>query len=490
MRPNFQAGSTELNFATLNLSPLSTPTRQTQASRQPCFTRQRFRCRLSAAWLLRLLLWTVPVAVQAQYTFTTKDDGTLTITAYTGSDVVVMIPRTIGGAEVTGIGDGAFRGKTNMDSVTIPNSVTSVGDSAFSDCAGLANVMMQSGVTNLGPGAFFRCTNLRHVALPSSVIRIESAAFSDCTALVDMVIPNSVTEVGEYAFAGCKSLEQVIFADSVTRVGMRAFRDCTALASVTIGRGMEALRLEGGPIRDISAFAGCISLTNFTVDPLNSVYSSRDGVLFSKSQDNLLVYPQGKIGSYIIPDSVTSLGVFAFSGCTSLTSVTIPDSVTNGFVYAFYSCGGLVSVTIGRGVSTCNTDLPFVGCTRLRSVLFVGKAPSEDCDQGDWFNDATNTTVYYLPGTTGWTSTFEGRPAVLWNPMIQVTDASFGVRAHGFGFNIAGTKNIPLVVEASANLATRAWVPLRTFTLTNGLVSFSDTEWTNYPARFYRVVVP
>ena len=85
---------------------------------------------------------------------------------------------------------------------------------------------------------------------------------------------------------------------------------------------------------------------------------------------------------------------------------------------------------------------------------------------------------------------FGGRAAVLWNPSIQTTNASFGVRTNQFGFTITGTANIPIVVEASASLASASWTPLQTCTLTNGSIYFNDPQWTNYPARFYRVRSP
>jgi hypothetical protein len=79
---------------------------------------------------------------------------------------------------------------------------------------------------------------------------------------------------------------------------------------------------------------------------------------------------------------------------------------------------------------------------------------------------------------------------VLWNPLIQASAASFGAQSNPFGFNISGTANIPIVVEACANLANPAWTPLQTLTVTNGLCSFSDPQWTNFPARYYRLSAP
>ena len=95
-----------------------------------------------------------------------------------------------------------------------------------------------------------------------------------------------------------------------------------------------------------------------------------------------------------------------------------------------------------------------------------------------------------MAGTSGWGPTFAGRPAVLWNPQVQTSGSSFGVRTNRFGFNIAGTSNIVVVVEASTNLANPVWSALGTNTLSGGPFYFSDPQWTNYPSRFYRLRWP
>jgi hypothetical protein len=199
------------------------------------------------------------------------------------------------------------------------------------------------------------------------------------------------------------------------------------------------------------------------VDAANSVYSSLDGILFNKAQTTLIQFPGGRGGSYAIPNSVTSIGQSAFEFCTSLISVTIPNSVTS----------------IG--------DNAFYYCTNLTGVYFQGNAPTVATFV---FTGATNVTVYYLPGTTGWGTTFAGRPVVLWNPLVQTGDASFGVRTNRFGFTITGASNLVLVVEAATNLANPAWIPVSTNTLTSGSSYFSDPEWANHPARFYRLRSP
>ena len=96
----------------------------------------------------------------------------------------------------------------------------------------------------------------------------------------------------------------------------------------------------------------------------------------------------------------------------------------------------------------------------------------------------TNTTVYYLPGTTNWGLRFVGLPALLWNPQVQTGGADFGVWTNQFGFTITGNSNLNIVVEACADLSNPLWSPAGTNTLAGGSSYFSDPLWTNYPCRF------
>jgi len=167
-----------------------------------------------------------------------------------------------------------------------------------------------------------------------------------------------------------------------------------------------------------------------------------------------------------MPNSVTSIEDAAFANCQSLTNVTIGNSVTYIGDYAFYAC------------------------SNLSSVYFECNAPSVDSYSFAFYED-NNVIGYYLPGTTGWSafSATTGLSMVLWNPEAQTGDGSFGVLTNGFGFNIAGTENIPIVVEASTNFG-GGWVQLQSLKLTNGSFYFSDPQWTNYPGRYYRLRSP
>jgi hypothetical protein len=124
----------------------------------------------------------------------------------------------------------------------------------------------------------------------------------------------------------------------------------------------------------------------------------------------------------------------------------------------------------------------------LDGVYFKGNAPTLNAaGKGDF---GTNTTIYYLPGTTGWNATYGNRPTALWNPKAQTSSPNFGVRTNRFGFTIIGTPNIPLVIETSSNLNNFNWITLQSCTLTNGSFYFSAPQWTNHPNRFYRIRSP
>lgn len=273
-----------------------------------------------------------------------------------------------------------------------------------------------------------------------------------------------VTAIADFAFQNKPSLTSITIPGSVTFIGNFVFRGCTSLASATIGNGVTS-------IGDY-AFNSCTSLTSLTIG--NSVLSIGNYV-FSGCTD---------LASVTIPGSLTSMGNYAFSGCISLASVTIGNSLTSIGHYAFSGCTRLTSVTIPSSVTFIG-DMAFAYCASLAAVFFKGNPPVTYSTE---FAYASNT-VYYLPGTTGWGATFDGRPTSLWNPLMQTGGPSFGVGPAGFGFNITGTADIPIVIEAATSLA-NSWVPLESLNLTNGAFYFSDPNWTNYPARFYRIRSP
>ena len=126
----------------------------------------------------------------------------------------------------------------------------------------------------------------------------------------------------------------------------------------------------------------------------------------------------------------------------------------------------------------------FYGCGNLKAVFFQGNAPG----LGSFVFESQ--TIYYLPGTSGWEATLGNRPTVLWNPLLQAEDTSFGTLTNGFGFTITGTADIPIVLEACMNLTRGHWETVQSLSLTNGSVYFRDSSCQSYPACFYRIRSP
>ena len=194
-------------------------------------------------------------------------------------------------------------------------------------------------VTSIGQGAFSGCSSLTSIMFDdnSQLTSIEVLAFSGCSSLTSIEMPNGVTSIGGHAFYSCRSLTSIEILDSVT----------------SIGNG---------------AFSGCNSLTSINVDETNETYKSIDGVLFSKDEKTLIAYPNGKSETtYTIPNCVTSIENYAFSGCSSLTSIEIPDSVTSIGEGAFNGCSSLTSIEIPNSVTSIG-DWAFEYCSSLTSI--------------------------------------------------------------------------------------------------------------------------
>ena len=271
------------------------------------------------------------------YTYEVDSDGTIIITdCKESASGAITIPSEIDGKPVTSIGYNAFSFCTGLTSITIPNSVTSIGTYAFYGCSGLTSI-----------------------TIPNSVTSIGDWAFHGCSGLTSITIPNSVTSIGDLAFHGCSGLTSITLGNSVTSIGGWAFNGCTGLTSINVASG-------------------------------NNYYSSNNGVLFNKKKTALIRYPEGKSQtSYTIPNSVTSIGNYAFCGCSGLTSITIPNSVTSIGNYAFWGCSGLTSITIPDSVTSIGS-WAFENCTGLTSITIP--------------NSVTSIGSYAFYGCTGLTS--------------------------------------------------------------------------------------
>ena len=282
---------------------------------------------------------------------------------------------------VTRIGSSAFSNCVSLTSITIPASVTRIGEEVFYNCRSLTSITIPEGVTNVGKRAFINCISLTSITIPDSVVSIEIDVFEFCSSIesiyfqgditdwlnidfegsnsnplfngaklylnnelvTELIIPDGVTEIKPHAFEGCNSLTSVTIPGSVTSIEEYAFYNCSGLTSIVIPDSVTSIGEH--------VFLGC--------DALESIYYQGDiaswcGISgldnLSKSKVYIGNQKLQEITSIEIPDGVTQIRSFAFSGCSALTSIVIPDSVTSIGERAFFGCYALESIT-----------LPFVG---------------------------------------------------------------------------------------------------------------------------------
>ncbi len=222
----------------------------------------------------------------------------------------------------------------------------------------------------IGSCMFYQC-KLESIKLPNSVASIGGSAFKGCSSLTSVTIPNSVTSIGYWAFSGCTGLTKVIVNDIAAWYGI-SFKGETSnplyyAKHLYCDENMEIKELEiPNSMTSIGdyAFSYCTSLTSVTIpNSVTSIYGTFSGCT--------------SLTSITIPNSVTRIGEGAFNGCSSLTSVTIPNSVTRIGSYAFKGCSSLTSVTIPNSATSIGWEA-FRGCTGLTSATIGNSVTSID----------------------------------------------------------------------------------------------------------------
>lgn len=234
----------------------------------------------------------------------------------------LAVPETMGGKyKVTAIGDGAVKCSAKPAKVTLPEGITSIGEGAFEGCFNLESVTAP-GLTSLGEGAFRGCISLTSAELGERLWAIGDFAFEGCASLASFNVPASVESVGEGAFRGCTSLEGISFKNELSLIGAYAFWGCTSLEKIE-AKGVFAL--------GEYAFWGCTSLSEAN---LGAVKSVGEGAFARCTAFELLA----------LADGTEIIGDKAFSGCTSLSRLSLPAGLRGIGDCAFEKCTSLKTV--------------------------------------------------------------------------------------------------------------------------------------------------
>jgi len=289
------------------------------------------------------------------------------------------------------IDDNAFFGCSSLVNITLPGSLTSIGSSAFLNTGiwnnapnnnvlyvdkwvvgykGLINnnINIMADTAGISGSAFSGCSNLTNITIPNNVISIGASAFSNCSSLTDIIIPNSVKNIGGSVFAGCNNLTSISIPflgsgsnNSYNFLGYFFGASSYTNQNSSIPISLKTVKITGGSSIGVYAFSGCGDLASITIpDSITSIGS----YAFSDC---------GALANITIPDNVTSIGSNSFSGCGALANITIPDSVTSIGNNAFSGCIALMSITIPDSVTSIGRSI-FYQCSSLTSLTipFIG----------------------------------------------------------------------------------------------------------------------
>jgi hypothetical protein len=325
---------------------------------------------------------------------------------------------------VTSIGDYAFAGCYNLQSIDIPASVTSIGENAFTGCTNLNYISVDPNNANYATYSSYSYDVLFNKNLttliwfppavsadhyygnnffseqdfPSEMTSIGDYAFAGCTDLQGIYIPEGVTSIGDYAFAGCTALYNIHIPEGVTSIGDYTFAGCTALRDIYLPASFLSI--------GDNAFAGCTSIQDFYLN-----ISIPEGVT-SIGENAFAGYNFIYYFGLYIPASVTSIDENAFAGCTNLQSIDVDPNNAN---YASYDGGGLYNknlttlircptgangIYIPASVTSIDENA-FAGCTDLQSIDVDPNNANYASYDGVLYNKNLTTLIRCPTGANG-----------------------------------------------------------------------------------------
>ncbi|MBQ6510072.1 MAG: leucine-rich repeat domain-containing protein [Flexilinea sp.] len=296
------------------------------------------------------------------------EEGTVTLTAYLGRGDAPEIPEELDGIPVTRLGDGVFAGNTRIKEINIPDSILIEGKRAFENCTELVSVHISSVQNTIPERTFSGCLKLKNADLPHGLKSIGYAAFSGCTALSYFVIPDTVTSIGGDAFLNCGSLSDITISRNLNNIGSHAFRGTSWLSRQTdefVVIGDRILIKYNGIAENVEVPMGITQITDAFEDNIFPIE-----IILPESLTS--IGPHAFTGCrnlevLDIPERVRSIGESAFRGCSHLNPLTLPEGLTQIGASAFQSCSALKRLLIPEGVKNLPT-LAFANCENLRTL--------------------------------------------------------------------------------------------------------------------------
>ena len=403
---------------------------------------------------------------------------------YSGSKIIIPNSVLYDGKNypVTSIADSAFYSNWSLIEVTIPNSVTTIGDYAFASCSGLKTVTIPNAMTSIGRNAFYGCTGLTEVTIPNAVTSIGINAFYGCTGLTEVTIPNSVTTIGERAFYRCTGLQTVIWnarnAEYYNGLSYDSpFSNCDRLTDFVFGEEVEHIPAylcreltllntivipNSVTSIGISAFDGCSGLTEV-------IWNARNVQDF---QDNSSRPFSGcdRLTDFVFGEEVEHIPAYLCRELTLLNTIVIPNSVTSIGTNAFSFCRGLTKVSIPNSVKTIG-NWAFYRCTGLTTVT-IGNSVTSIGNRA--FYSCTSLTEVSIPNSVKTIEfrAFEGctglKTVTIGNSVTTIGESAF------YSCTSLTEVSIPNSVTSIGSGAFEDCSGLKTVTIGNSVTTIGD----------------